>query len=513
MKLQHHTPPNPVEPLTSGMSMSPDCRSLPRKPKRQRTAALQDASPFRARYGPRQRLGVRLSSAAFGSIRKALAILSHYSSTRANGRWQFDWLQPARFALALLVVLLTLPRVAQAQFKYEVSGDWITITGYTGPGGAIVIPDTIEGLPVTMIGNQAFAGLTNLTNVTIPDSVTGIGYGAFLGCDGLTSITVPSNVVSITWGAFGACTNLAAITVAAGNNSFSSVDGVLFDKEQASLLQCPGGKAGVYVVPQSVTNIGRLAFGGCVRLKEITVGTNVTSIFWDAFPRCPSLEAITVDERNPTFSSVAGVLFDKEQTTLLRCPERKAGDYQIPETVNSLWWGAFIHCINLTNVTMPDGLVFIGDQVFVGCTGLSTLTIPRNVQSILNWTFGMCTNLTGLYFEGDAPALGMDPLGPPITVYYLPGTGNWGSSFGDRPALPWQPKLVSTTFSLGSQTNRFGFAVHWAGNRVVVVEACTNALQPVWPAVGTNTLSDGIAYFSDPDWTNHVRRFYRVRSP
>src|SRR5688572_30005781 len=94
-----------------------------------------------------------------------------------------------RFFATLLHVLI-LPAVAQAQFSYTTINGTITITGYTGPGGAVAIPDTINGLPVTSIGDYAFTQRTSLTSVTIPDSVTTIGESAFESCS-LTSVTIP----------------------------------------------------------------------------------------------------------------------------------------------------------------------------------------------------------------------------------------------------------------------------------------------------------------------------------
>src|SRR5258708_15303861 len=82
-------------------------------------------------------------------------------------------------ALRLMLLLLTLPAVVQAQFNYTTNNGTITITGYTGPGGAVVIPETINGLPVTRIGDYAFYLKTSLTNLTIRNSVTSVGYGAF----------------------------------------------------------------------------------------------------------------------------------------------------------------------------------------------------------------------------------------------------------------------------------------------------------------------------------------------
>jgi hypothetical protein len=184
-----------------------------------------------------------------------------------------------------LLLLLTLPGLAQAQFDYTINGS-VTITKYNGSGGDVVIPGAINGQPVTRIGDEAFYGSQGLSNVTIPESVTYIGqfafYGctglddvtipentsivgqyAFYGCRGLSNVTIPEGVTWIGWKAFADCTSLTAITVAAFNPNYGSLDGVLFNKDQTALIQCPGGKAGVYTMPESVTSIGNSAFSGC----------------------------------------------------------------------------------------------------------------------------------------------------------------------------------------------------------------------------------------------------------
>ncbi len=97
-------------------------------------------------------------------------------------------------------------------FTYTESGGTITITDYTCPGGAAVIPDTIDGKPVVRIGNQAFFQCAALTGVTIPGSVTSIGFAAFNGCTGLATVTIPDNVTSIEQGAFYGCTGLTSVT-------------------------------------------------------------------------------------------------------------------------------------------------------------------------------------------------------------------------------------------------------------------------------------------------------------
>ena len=146
-----------------------------------------------------------------------------FMNTRATSRkWSGIPLNEGRAAATgrLLLLLLTLPGVVQAQidypFNYTITNGTITITGYTGPGGEVVIPDTINGLSVTSIRYTAFyngaAPLPyTLTGITIPDSVTNIGLAAFVNCTSLRNIAIPNSVTGIKNGAFAGCTSLAAV--------------------------------------------------------------------------------------------------------------------------------------------------------------------------------------------------------------------------------------------------------------------------------------------------------------
>jgi hypothetical protein len=162
----------------------------------------------------------------------------------------------------LLLLLWTLPSVAQAQFTYTTNQGTITMTGYTGKGGAVAIPATINGFPVNSIGICAFQGCTNITSITIPNSVLSIGELAFTACWGLTNVTIPASVAGIESGPFAGCVNLLGITVDAASTSYASVNGVLFDKSQTTLIQYPAGKAGSYSIPGSVGSVGGWAFDG-----------------------------------------------------------------------------------------------------------------------------------------------------------------------------------------------------------------------------------------------------------
>ena len=287
---------------------------------------------------------------------------------------------------------LQLPQ--SGDFTYISSGSDITITGYTGAGGSVVIPSTIASLPVTSIGNNAFEGKITLTSISIPDSVTSIGNLVFQGCSSLTSITIGSGVTTIGYGAFQGCRSLTAINVNSSNTTFSSLNGILYNLPQTNLIQCPEGIAGSITIPDSVTSIGSQAFQNCSSLTSITIGSGVTTIGSGAFQGCRSLTAINVNSTNTTFSSLNGILYNLPQTTLLQYPEGITGSITIPNNVISVGDYAFQGCSNLTSITIPSSVTTIGDYAFQGCNSLTGVTLGSGVNSIGNFTFQSCRILT-----------------------------------------------------------------------------------------------------------------------
>jgi len=381
-----------------------------------------------------------------------------------------------------LLLLLILPYMVQAQFIYTTTDGTITITGYTGPGGDVTIPDRINGLPVTSIGDHAFDSCAHLTTVTIPNSVTSIGDSAFILCTSLTSVTIPSSVTNIGDWAFSSC-NLTSVSIP--DSVTSIADGAFgYCRSLASVT-----------IPNSVTNIGSAAFYS-TSLSSVTIGTNVTSIGFEAFARGTSLRGITVDTNNPAYSSLDGVLFDKSLTTLVQYPGGTTGGYTIPNSVTS-----------------------IGGSAFEGCNNLTTVTIPSSVTNLGILAFAGCVSLAGAYFEGNAPSICWVPwpsfYGCAATLYYLPGTTGWSGFATNANILTalWTPQVQTSDASFGVRTNHFGFTINWASGMTVVVEACTKLANHTWSPLATNTLTSGSSYFSDPQWTNYPGRFYRLRWP
>lgn len=155
-------------------------------------------------------------------------------------------------------------------------------------------------------------------------------------------------------------------------------------------------------------------------------------------------------------------------------------------------------------------------NAFGSCYSLPSIIIPSSVTNIWSWAFNYCSHLKGIYFYGNIPSVVGDMLfdaSPDVTVFYLPGTEGWGTTFSGAPTALWLPQMQSVTANSGGPTNVFGFNINWASDQNVVVEACTNLSNPNWQPVQTNTLTTGSAYFSDPQWTNYPGRFYRLRSP
>jgi hypothetical protein len=191
----------------------------------------------------------------------------------------------------------------------------------------------------------------------------------------------------------------------------------------------------------------------------------------------------------------------------------------IPNSVTSIGIQAFYFCNSLTNVTIGNNVTSIGQTAFYYCTRLTRVTIPNSVSNIGNRAFEGCTNLNGICFQGNAPNLDNTNVfhnDNNATVYYLPGTTGWDTTFGGLPTALWSlpyPLILNFEPNFGVRTNQFGFIISWATNLSVVVDACTNLTNTGWSPVQTNTLTGGWCYFSDSQWTNYPGRFYRLRSP
>jgi hypothetical protein len=317
-----------------------------------------------------------------------------------------------------------------------------TLAAYPGGlSGPYVVPDG-----VTNISGGAF-GSAGVTAVSLPNTLIAIGSGSF-ACPYLTNIFIPASVTSIGANAF-AC----AVTVDPLNSSYSSADGVFFDKTQTLLIHYPNADPRKsYIIPASVTSIGASAFDQCENLTNIL----------------------------------------------------------IPEGVTNLGSHAFDYCDRITKIRIPSRLTNIPEEAFASCTHLTSVVIPAGVTNIESAAFEN-SGVTAVYFEGNAPTVMTDAFhsGWNKTIFYMPGTTGWSPTFAGSPTVLWNPQMQQARV----QANSFGFTITGTTGLVVVVEASTNLSNSIWQALSTNTLTAGASSFSDSAWSNFPSRFYRLRSP
>ena len=338
--------------------------------------------------------------------------------------------------------------------KYD---DHIEITGCNRNVTSVDIPAEIDGLPVTEIGESAFEWCDSLTNVTIPSSVTSIGFGAFLRCESLTSITIPSGVTRIGSGAFhntayynedsnwqngvlyiDNCLIEAKGDELSSNYTINSGTRVIADE---AFLWCENLTS--VVIPNSVTSIGYGVFVGCGGLTNVKIPNSVTSISPSAFNSCGNLN-ITVDESNPNYCDIDGVLFNKCKTEIMAYSKDKIQpEYSIPDSVTSIGDYAFYECIGITSVTIPESVTSIGENAFGYCTGLAGITIPGSVTSIGDSAFEDCGSLMSITIPssvidiGDYAFVSCNSL-TSVTIE------NGVTSIGDR-AFAWCESLTNVT--------------------------------------------------------------------
>ena len=248
-------------------------------------------------------------------------------------------------------------------------------------------------------------------------SVTGIGSLAFYGCSGLTSVTIPNSVTSIGVYAFFSCSGLTSFSVAGDNSNYCSKEGVLFNKQQTTLIQYPARKQGEYVIPNSVTSIVDYAFYGCSGLTSLTIPNSITSIVDNAFTGCSSLTSITIPNSitsigNEAFggcSSLTSITIPNSVTNIGKGAFSGCSgltSVTIPNSITSIVDYAFEGCSSLTSVTIPNSVTNIGKGAFSGCSSLSSVTIPNSVTSIGESVFSNCSNLTAVEIPNSITSIG-----------------------------------------------------------------------------------------------------------
>ena len=253
------------------------------------------------------------------------------------------------------------------------------------------IPDS-----VTEIGEFAFFMHEYTESFDVPDGVTKIGNGAFWGCFELETISIPSSVTEIGEVVFSSCYKLQNIRVAEDNPQYTSLDGVLYNKDKTKLLWFPSNyKERHFSIPDSVTTITYDAFDWDISIESIEIPGSVTEFEDESFTGCFKLQNIHVAEDNPLYASVDGVLYNKDKTTLLRVPcLYQETHFVVPDGVTTIGKHAFYHCNLIETIVIPDSVTTIEVyKLFENCESLKSVDVPGSVTGVGRGLIKVCSHI------------------------------------------------------------------------------------------------------------------------
>ena len=299
--------------------------------------------------------------------------------------------------LVLCLVLTLLPAAAQASDIVRV-GDLSFIVDNGAArlwqcrstiAGAVNVPESVNGYPVTAIAHQAFAS-SKVTSVTLPDSVQTVESAAFYGCDSLTSVKLPAGLTSISDDLFSGCTALQSVTLPSGVTSIGS----------SAFSRCTALKR--IAIPDGVTDIGSYAFAYCSGLTDANLPSGLTSISDHLFYECAALKSIT-----------------------------------IPSGVTSIGKSAFQRCAALTSVAIPGSVKTIDQYAFDSCKGITALTLGRGVQQIGMHAFYGC-DLRELTIPSSVTKVDVSAF---VQNNNLPYVKDYSSSYSSS-AYPYITKVI-----------------------------------------------------------------------
>ena len=295
-----------------------------------------------------------------------------------------------------------------------VFGENLSVIGNTAFEGCTALTDVVFPDSLTRINYYAFRDCTSITELVIPENVV-VDFDAFRGCTSLTDLTVKSGVtlshasfqdctslsqatledrVTVESHVFNGCSKLANVTIGKGAVlvpfAFSgcsglksvNISGTVVSPKKRLLAAAGGRRLLAAAEPDpDATSVGDYAFYGCRGLESALIGSKVNEIGGGAFGGCTKLRSITVEAGNTSYETVEGMLLTADRTKLIS----GAGDDKgvtVPEGVTEIEEGAFAGFGNITSVTLPNTVTTIGKVAFSNCTALATVTIPSSVTSI-----------------------------------------------------------------------------------------------------------------------------------
>ena len=276
-------------------------------------------------------------------------------------------------------------------YQLSNNGAYYIVTGYNGSDAVIVIPSSVDGIPVTQIAANAFKGKQKITSITVPDSVTSIGNYAFYDCISLTELNLGKGVKTIPSSMAEGCNKLASINIP---DSVTSIGNYAF-------YNCTSLTS--VVIPDSVTSIGSYAFSNCSSLTSVVIGDSVTSIGYEAFRNCSRLTSVYIND----LSNWCNISFSDYYSNPLYYANNLyvngelVTELVIPDSETSIGQYAFWNYDSLTSVVIPDSVTSIGSDAFYNCRSLTSVVIGDSVTSIGSYAFYGCSKLREVHNYSD----------------------------------------------------------------------------------------------------------------
>lgn len=272
------------------------------------------------------------------------------------------------------------------------------------------IKKIVVGDGITSIGRNAFHNCNEVTEVSLPAGLKKIGFAAFEGCRKLKNINLPDGLETIDDYAFSLCSALESIVIP---DSVTDLGGsVFFNCYNLVSANIPAGITELNVdlfwnctklnsitsIPESVTKIGDSVFSGCSSITEITLPKGLQEIGYYVFENCSSLSDIKIDESNENYTTVDGVLYNKDKTLLIAYPiGNERTSFATPSTLTKIRSYPFTHSKNLKEVTLNEGLKEVPHYAFYD-SKIVSVNIPASVNEIVTSAFEKCTELQAVNF-------------------------------------------------------------------------------------------------------------------
>ena len=302
-------------------------------------------------------------------------------------------------------------------FTYRENDTGVTITSCDTAATDVILPEEIDGMPVTEIGEAAFMNCEVITDVVVPAHVTKIGESAFNGCAMLCVVTLPEGLTEIGKGAFESCTMLSQITLPSTLTELP--DALFYNCSYIPTLELPDsitaiGSEAFYsctaltevTFSANLKEIGDYAFQNCQKLTEVMLPASCTALGKYVFDGCQALTNFTVEEGNTAYQALDGVLFTADGSTLIRYPQAKPETfYQVPETCEKLEDWSFIGSTILEEITLSN-VQTIGEDCFYYCTSLKAVEIPKGVTELVGAVFGYCLSIEKIVLPDSMRTLG-----------------------------------------------------------------------------------------------------------